>query len=129
MAISVTNENLRTAICNLIVDSLDNGAGVGRFIIHDVGNNVLCTVLLNEPAYGAASASVAQLGVSPAPSGTASAGAPTDMTHFHAQDSNGVEYFTGTIGTSGANINFSSVAVTAGVTVVEITSAPFTVTA
>jgi hypothetical protein len=54
------------------VTALVNG---GKLVLKAANDTVLCTVTLNNPAFGAASSGSAALSVSPALSGTGSAGA------------------------------------------------------
>lgn len=116
----------RNAACDAIVDLIDGGAGAGILEIKSaastvVGTNEVATLTFSDPAFGAAS------------SGTATASAITDDTSatggtasdFTVFDSNNTSIFQGSVSTSGADLNLSSVSIGAGDTVT-ITS--FTVT-
>lgn len=116
----------RNAACDAIVDLIDAGAGAGTMEIKSAdssvaGTNEVATVTFSDPAFGAASG------------GTATASAITDDTNatggtaatFTIFDSDGNPVLRGSVGTSGEDLNLSSVSIGAGDTV-SITS--FTVT-
>ncbi len=111
----------RNAMVDAIVDMLDAGSGAGTLEVRtgsaptnttdaDSGT-LLATLTFSDPAFGAAS------------SGTATASSITSDTnvdasgtaaHFRAKDSNGVVIFQGSVGTSGADLNFNTVTFVAG---------------
>lgn len=111
----------RNAMIDALVDLIDGGAGAGTLTIRtgtapaattdaDTGT-LLATLTFSDPAFGAGS------------SGTATASSITqdssiDATgtaaHFRIKDSNAVVIAQGTVGTSGADINFNSVSFVSG---------------
>lgn len=104
---------VRTALADLVVDLLDAGAGAGTLVFNTSGDVEVATLTFSDPAFGAAS------------SGTATASAITSDTSatggtvakFVAQDSDGTDCFLGAVGTSGSDINLSSLTVGVGDTV------------
>jgi len=114
LAYAVTHPTaVRTAIADLVVDRLDAGAGAGVLIIQTAASATVATLTFSDPAFGAAA------------SGTATASAITSDTNavggtaskFETRDSNAVAVFLGAVGTSGSDINLSSLAVGAADTV------------
>jgi hypothetical protein len=105
----------RNGACDAIVDLIDGGSGAGTIEIRtgaaptnpgdaDSGT-LLATLTFSDPAFGAAS------------SGTATASAITQdsnvdasgtAAHFRIKDSNGTVIMQGSVGTSGADINFTT---------------------
>ena len=104
---------VRNSLANLVVDLLDAGAGAGTLEIQTSADAEVATLTFSDPAFGAAA------------SGTATASAITSDTNatggtaakFVAQDSNDTACFLGSVGTSGQDINLSSVAIGATDTV------------
>jgi hypothetical protein len=104
---------VRNALADLVVDRIDAGAGAGTLEIQTSGDAEIATLTFGDPAFGAAS------------SGTATANAITSDTSAtggtaakaRAYDSNDVEVFACAVGTSGSDINRSSLAIGAADTV------------
>lgn len=99
----------RTALCNAAVDRIDlggGGAGLGKLKFLTALDAILCTVTLVNPAFGAASGPTAALLGVPL-QGTVTAGGTT--TKFRFTDSADVTIIEGSVGTSGQDINLSSV--------------------
>lgn len=104
---------VRTAIADLVVDRLDLGAGPAVLIFQTSGGAAVATLTFSDPAFGAAS------------SGTATASAITSDTNaaggtaakFETRDSSANPVFLGAVGTSGSDINLSSLAIGASDTV------------
>lgn len=130
MALATRISNLSArAMCDAIVDKLDQGAGAGKVRIYDgtqavdpdtaIGAQVLLAELtLSDPAFGAAADA--------APGGRATASAITQdsaanatgtASWFRAVDSDNTAILDGSVGTSGADLNLNSVAITTGVAV------------
>lgn len=114
----------RTALCNTAVDLLDAGAGNGLLKFLNSSDTVLCTITLAKPAFSAASGPTATLLGAPL-SGTV--GVAGTVTKFWMTDSNSLAATTiaGTVSTSGADINLSSVAVSVN-DVIQIDSISYT---
>lgn len=112
---------VRNAIADAVVDSVDAGASAGTLEFQTSGDVEVCTLTFSDPAFGAAA------------SGTATANAITSDTNctggtiakFVVKDSNGNTIFSGSVGTSGADINLSAVVISAGQTV-SLTSLTYT---
>ena len=104
---------VRNVLADAVVDLLDAGAGAGTLVFQTSGAAEVATLTFSDPAFGSGSA------------GTATASAITDQTNatggttdrFVAQDSNAVSVFLGSVATSGADINLSSVVIGSGDTV------------
>ena len=104
---------VRNIIADAVVDEIDAGAGAGTLEFQTSGDVEVAILTFSDPAFGAAS------------SGTATASSITDDTNatggtiakFKVFDSDSNEKFAGAVGTSGSDINLSSLSVTAGDTV------------
>ncbi len=104
---------VRNTLCNTVVDLLDAGTGAGTLKFVTSGDVEVATCTFSDPAFAAAS------------TGTATANAITDDTNatggtaakFEAEDSDTNDCFLGSVATSGADINLSSVVIGAGDTV------------
>lgn len=115
----------RSAAANGVVDLLDVGTtnANGQVVILDAAA-VLVTLPLNNPAFGAASNGVATMGTSPAVSAVATGAGDADNCDFQDRDETSV--ITGTVGTTGSDINLvGSVAIAIGQTVT-LTSGTYT---
>jgi hypothetical protein len=123
MAIS-HGADTRTALANTAVDLLDAGAGAGLLKFLNSVDTVLCTITLADPAFGAASGPTALLASVPR---TGTVGVSGTITKFWMTDSNSLAATTiaGTVGTSGADINLSSVTVSVN-DVIQIDSLAYT---
>jgi len=103
----------RNAACDAIVDLIDAGAGAGTLVFETSGDVEVATLTFSDPAFGDAA------------TGTATASAITSDTNAtggtiaqaSAYDSNAAKVIEFTCGTSGADINLSSLSITAGDTV------------
>lgn len=103
----------RNAACNAIVDLIDGGTGAGNLVFQTSGDAEVATLAFSATAFGNAS------------NGTASAASISDDTNatggtiakWEAQDGDGTMIFEGSAGTSGEDINFSSLGIGAGDTV------------
>lgn len=95
----------RNAACDAVVDLVDGGAGAGKVRLKDVSNNILCTITLADPAFGAAGATVAGradgTGLPKTGTGTAAAGAGTNATQFDVVDSNDTVIWSGSVTATG----------------------------
>jgi hypothetical protein len=89
--------DVRTAIADLVVDSLDAGSSAGKLIIRE-GTTVLGTVTLADPAFGDAAAGVATLLGTPLVGTWVANG---DADNFLAQDSDGNTKFGGSVTATG----------------------------
>lgn len=105
----------RDAVCNAVVDRLDLGSGTsaGRLVFLTAASAAVATLALSNPAFGNASAGVATANA--ITSDTNAAGGTT--TKFELRDRDGAAVILGSVGTSGSDINLSSVIIGAGDTV------------
>lgn len=111
----------RSAACDAVVDLIDGGSGAGTIEIRtgpaptnttdaDSGT-LLATLTFSDPAFGAASSGVA---TASAITSDTSVDASGTAAHFRIKDSTGTVIAQGTVGTSGADINFNTVTFVAG---------------
>jgi len=105
----------RDAVCNAVVDRLDLGSGTsaGRLVFLTAASAAVATLALSNPAFGNASAGVATANA--ITSDTNAAGGTT--TKFELRDRDAAAVILGSVGTSGSDINLSSVIIGAGDTV------------
>lgn len=114
MAITLSTA-ARNAACDAVVDLIDAGAGAGKLRIKDVSNNILCSITLADPAFGAAATGVATAaGLPKSGTGTAAAGTGTAATQFDVVDSDDNVVWTGTIP---ANLTLDNVSIAENQTV------------
>jgi len=126
MAVNNISTGIRNAMCDAFVDAIDGGAGAGLLEIHTAAFAAkLSTNTFSDPAYGAAAAGVAEEN---AITDDTSADATGTAAVFRVTTSTPTTEFEGTVGTSGQDINFNSVAFVAGDTV-SITDLPVTMPA
>ena len=117
MAVTHTTA-VRNELANLVVDHCDDGAGAGKLIIRATGTvaapgTEVATLTFSDPAFGAAASGIATASAitddTNATGGTAAtATLEDDSTNIAAHCS---------VGTSGEDINLSSVSIGAGDTV------------
>lgn len=132
MAISISS-GLATSMADLVTAAVDAGAGAGTIKVYTgskpatvataVTGTLLATFTLADPSAAAAVAGVATGDFTP--SITATVAATGTAGYFRVADSTGAAVFDGTVGTSGADMNFSSVAWVSGGTV-ELTAGTVT---
>lgn len=111
----------RSAACDAIVDLLDAGASAATLAIRtgspptnvsdaDSGT-LLATLTFSDPAFGAASSGVATADTITSDTNVDASGTAG---HFRAKDSDSNTILQGTVGTSGADLNFNTVSFVAG---------------
>lgn len=105
---------VRSAIANLIDDQVNGGSSFGKLKILTSGDSVLATITLQDPAFGSASSGVITLAGVPL-SNTAS-GSGT-AAKFTVTDSDDNIIYTGSVGTSGADITIDNTSIISGQTV------------
>lgn len=109
----ILNTAARNAACNGVVDLLDAGSGAGALVFRTSASVEVATLPLSDPAFGNASTGVATAdAITPDTNAT---GGTTDRATLEDSDTN--DYITASVGTSGADINLSSVAIGPGDTV------------
>jgi len=104
---------IRNTLADAVVDAIDGGTGPGTLEFQTSGDVEVATLTFSATAFGAAS------------SGTATANAITDdssatggiIAKFVVKDGDGTVIFSGSVGTSGEDINLSSLSIAATDTV------------
>lgn len=106
---------IRNGIADYVVDRLDLGTGTsaGRLVFQTSGGTAVATLALSNPAFGAASAGVAT--ASTITSDTNAAGGTVAKAELRDRDATAIVLCA--VGTSGSDINLSSLTVGAGDTV------------
>jgi len=115
-------DTLRNNMLDEITTLIDAGTGAGLLRIYAgtvpadadtalSGQTLLAELTLSDPSAGAAVSAVLTLN---AITSDSSANATGTATFFRIVDSTGTTVFQGTVGTSGADLNLSSVSITAG---------------
>jgi hypothetical protein len=117
MAITLSTTG-RNAACNGTVDALDGGSP-GKLVLKSAGDVVLCTITLNNPAFGAAATGAAALVVSPVLSGTGAvaAGAGTLATKFDFTTSADAVVWSGVVGVGSGELQLDNNSIASGQTV------------
>lgn len=117
-------DDTASALADAITTAVDAGAGAGTIKVYTgtlptdldpTGDTLLATFTLADPAAAAAVAGVATWDFSPAIDATVAATGTAG--YFLVADSDANAVFGGDVGTSGASMNFSSVAWVSGGTV------------
>lgn len=108
MAVTIST-SAANVLCDGIVDLIDNG-GAGTFEIQD-GGVVLAELAFGSPAFGAAVAGVA---TSNAISDDTSANNTGTADTFQIKAGTGEVVLSGSVGTSGEDINLNTVSITTG---------------
>lgn len=124
------NTTLRNDRQDLITADIDKGAGAGKLRIYDgsrpatggTATTLLAELTFSDPSFAAASAGAITAN---SITGDTSADATGTATWFRIVDSNDVFVMDGSVGTSGADLNFNTVAFSAGVAV-DVSSMVFT---
>jgi hypothetical protein len=104
---------VRNGLCNYVVDLLDAGTGAGTLVFNTSGDVEVATCTFSDPAFGAATGGVATANA--ITSDTNATGGTIAKAVF--QDSDATAVVNCAVGTSGSDINMSSVAIGAGDTV------------
>lgn len=97
----------RNAACDAVVDLIDAGTPPGALVFRTSGDTEVATLPFSTTAFGAASSGVATAN-SITSDTTATGGTTTKAT---LQNAAGTAVITATVGTSGSDINLSSVAI------------------
>lgn len=105
--------SVRNTIADAVVDLLDAGAGAGTIEFQTSGDVEVATLTYSDPAFGNAAAGTATAN-SITSDTNATGGTVAQSLH---QDSNSNEVFSTAVGTSGSDINLSSLSVGSGDTV------------
>lgn len=105
--------SVRNTVANAVVDLIDAGAGAGTIQFQTSGDVEVATLTYSDPAYGSAAAGTATAN-SVSSDTNATGGTVAKSKHY---DSNSNEVFATAVGTSGSDINLSSLSVGSGDTV------------
>lgn len=112
MAITLETAS-RNAACNAVVDLVDGGAAAGTLVFETSGDVEVATCTFSDPAFGGASVGVAT--ASAITSDTTATGGT--IAQFSFYDSDSTKILEGSCGTSGEDINLSSLSIAANDTV------------
>ena len=115
---------VRNTLANAVVDLIDAGAGAGTLIFQTSASATVATLTFSDPAFGNAAAGTATANA--ITSDTNAVGGTTDRAVARDSDANDVFYCS--VGTSGEDINLSSVAIAASDTV-DVTSLTYSAAA
>lgn len=105
--------SVRNTLADTVVDLIDAGSGAGNLVFQTSGSAEVATLPFSDPAFGNAAAGIAT--ANSITDDSSATGGTTDR--FLAQDSDTNSVFLGSVGTSGEDINLSSVAIGGGDTV------------
>lgn len=105
--------SVRNTVADTVVDLLDAGAGPGTIEFQTSGDVEVATLTYSDPAFGNAAAGTANASAITSDT-NATGGTVAKSQHL---DSNDTEVFSTAVGTSGSDINLSSLAVGSGDTV------------
>lgn len=105
--------SVRNTIADAVVDLIDAGAGAGTIQFQTSGDVEVATLTYSDPAYGSAAAGTATAN-SITSDTNATGGTVAKSAHY---DSNSTLVFSTAVGTSGSDINLSSLSVGSGDTV------------
>lgn len=110
---STLETSTRNAACDAIVDLIDAGAGAGTLVFETGADVEVATLTFSDPSFGGAVAGVATANA--ITSDTNATGGTIAQASAYDSNSNKIMEFT--VGTSGADINLSSLTIGAGDTV------------
>jgi hypothetical protein len=114
--------NARNALSDALDDLVNTGSGTANIKFETSGDVEVATVDLQNPAFGASSTGTITLAGTPLSDSSATGGT---VAQFSIYNRNGTKVLEGTVSTSGADINISSV--TVGATD-QVTLTSFTIT-
>lgn len=115
---------VRTGIADFVVDQIDEGTPPGLLVFQTSGGATVCTVTLNNPAFGAAVNGVATLDVDPALVSDGAAAGTIAKAEF--RNAAGTAKILGACGTSGSDINIPGGLTLAEGDTVTVTSLTYT---
>lgn len=105
---------VRTGIADYVVDLIDAGSAAGKLKFYTANfADLMVTLTFADPAFGAASAGEAAMSAGTL-SGTINLAGTNTMAKFRITDSDDTVVLEGDVGTSGADINLTSVSFSNG---------------
>lgn len=104
---------IRNAVADLVVDAIDAGSGNpnGQLILLTAGDVEVATIELGDPAFGAAALGIAIAASVTSEDSSATGGAAAK---FKVVDKDGTTIFSGTFGTTGADLIGGSTVIAPG---------------
>ena len=115
---------VRTGIADFVVDQIDEGTPPGLLIFLTSGDATVCTITLNNPAFGAAANGVATLDVDPALTSDGATAGTIAKAEF--RNAAGTAKILCACGTSGSDINIPGGLALATGDTVTVTSLTYT---
>lgn len=124
---AVTHEaTVRNDIAQLVLDAIDVDVGAGNLVMYLAGGvTEVATLVLADPAAPAPSGGVITFDTTPAIEDTNATGNASPVAEFAIQANLGGDVIFGSLGTSGQDINLSSLTIANGDTV-QVTSLTYT---
>ena len=122
---AVTHPTLvRTGVADFVVDQIDEGTPPGLLLFLTSADATVCTIALNNPAFGAAASGIATLDVSPALTSDAATAGTIAKAEF--RNAAGTAKILCACGTSGSDINIPGGLTLATGDTVTVTSLTYT---
>lgn len=115
---------VRTGIADFVVDQIDEGTPPGDLVFLTSGDVTVCTIALNNPAFGAAANGVATLDVDPALTSDGATAGTIAKAEF--RNAAGTAKILCACGTSGSDINIPGGLTLANGDTVTVTSLTYT---
>lgn len=103
----------RNAACNAIVDLIDAGTGNGRLELQTAGNVEVATFDMGATAYGAAASGTASLTATITDSSATGNASAVTQFKIYDEPAAGNLILTGSVSTSGADLNLTSTTIAA----------------
>jgi len=104
--------NIRDTLADAVDTAINQGSGAGLLRFYTASYAAtLCTITLNDPAFGASSSGTITLDLSPNGYLEGTCGAGGVLAKFRFLDSDGNEIVNGDVGISGQDINFANTTV------------------
>lgn len=104
----------RNALLDAIAALVDGGAGAGKLKIYDTTPTLLAELTMSDPAFAAASGGVLTAN---AITDDSAANATGTAATFDVTDSDDAVVYSGSVGTSGADLNLNTTSISAGLAV------------
>lgn len=115
---------VRTGIADFVVDQIDEGTPPGLLVFQQSGGTTVCTITLNNPAFGAAANGVATLDVDPVLTSDGATAGTIAKAEF--RNAAGTAKILCACGTSGSDINIPGGLALATDDTVTVTSLTYT---